>query len=97
LELRFSKILVIVEESTFPGRHLRARPIGALMMTDRKVEDEKILAVPYDDPRFANIIDLSQLQEHWPREIATFFHTYKELQGEQTDVRDWFGADEAWG
>jgi inorganic pyrophosphatase len=89
-------VLVIVEEPTFPGCHLRARPIGALMMTDRKGEDEKILAVPYDDPRFKDITDLPDLQEHWPREIAAFFRTYKELQGEQTDVRDWFGADEAW-
>jgi len=89
-------ILIIVEEPTFPGCHLRARPIGTLTMIDEKGEDEKILAVPVDDPRFSDMRDLPDLHDHWPREIATFFRTYKELQGVQTDVRDWSNVDEAW-
>jgi len=89
-------ILVAVEEATFPGCHMRARPIGALWMSDEKGIDEKVLAVPVDDPRFKDITDLPHLPEHWPLEIAAFFRTYKELQGEQTDVRDWMGVNEAW-
>jgi inorganic pyrophosphatase len=89
-------ILVAVEEATFPGCHMRARPIGALWMSDEKGIDEKILAVPVDDPRFKGITDLPHLPEHWPLEIAAFFRTYKELQGEQTDVRDWMDVNEAW-
>ena len=89
-------VLVVVEEPTFPGCHLRVRPIGALIMTDNKGEDEKILAVPVDDPRFTSVNRLANLDDHWPREISAFFRTYKELQGEQTDVRDWLEVDEAW-
>ena len=89
-------ILVIVEEPTFPGCHLRARPIGTLDMLDEKGPDEKILAVLEDDPRFAGITDVRQLQEHWVKEIAAFFRTYKELQGVAVEVRNWHGADEAW-
>jgi inorganic pyrophosphatase len=89
-------VLVVVDEPTFPGCHMRARPIGTLMMIDEKGEDEKILAVPVDDPRFKDVHNLGDLGEHWPREIATFFRTYKELQGVQTDVRDWFPTHEAW-
>jgi inorganic pyrophosphatase len=89
-------VLVIVEEPTFSGCHLRARPIGALIMTDEKGEDEKVLAVPVDDPRFTSVNRLADLHEHWPREISAFFRTYKELQGVQTDVRDWLDVDEAW-
>lgn len=89
-------VLVIVEEPTFPGCHMRARPIGTLMMVDEKGTDEKILAVPFDDPRFAAIHNLADLQEHWTREISAFFRTYKELQGVQTEVRDWNDVDEAW-
>ena len=58
--------------------------------------DEKILAVPEDDPRDKEIRDLPDLAEHVPREIAAFFRTYKELQGVQTDVRDWSDAKAAW-
>ena len=89
-------VLVIVEEPTFTGCRMRVRPIGTLMMIDDKGSDEKILAVPLDDPRFSSIHQLSDLQEHWQLEIAAFFRTYKELQGVQTDVRDWCDVDVAW-
>lgn len=89
-------VLVMVEEPTFPGCHIRVRPVGALMTTDEKGEDEKILSVVVDDPRFAAVQDLGDLPVHWQHEIATFFRTYKDLQGVTTDVRDWFNADEAW-
>jgi inorganic pyrophosphatase len=89
-------VLVVVEEPTFPGCHLRARPVGTLTMIDEKGEDEKILAVLEDDPRFTNVREISDISAHWPLEIATFFRTYKELQGVPTEVREWAGADEAW-
>ena len=89
-------VLVIIEEPTFPGCHLRVRPVGTLMMLDEKGPDEKILAVPVDDPRFASINSLGDLPEHRQLEITAFFRTYKELQGVQTDVRDWHDVDEAW-
>jgi inorganic pyrophosphatase len=89
-------VLVVVEEASFPGCHMRVRPIGALNMSDEKGIDEKILAVPCDDPRFTTINNLADLQEHWLREIAAFFRTYKELQGVQTEVHDWDGTEVAW-
>jgi inorganic pyrophosphatase len=89
-------VLVVVDEPTFPGCHVRARPIGTLTMIDEKGDDEKILAVPVDDPRFNGVHDLGDLAEHWPREIANFFRTYKELQGVETDVREWFPTQDAW-
>lgn len=89
-------VLVVVDEPTFPGCHVRVRPIGTLIMVDEKGEDEKILAVPHDDPRFNQTRRLSDLAQHWPLEIAAFFRTYKELQGVQTEVRDWHDVEEAW-
>lgn len=89
-------VLVIVEEPTFPGCFMRVRPIGTLSMSDQAGPDEKILAVLVDDPRFASIKNLPDLQEHWPKEIAAFFRTYKELQGIETDVRGWSRVGEAW-
>jgi len=89
-------VLVVVDEPTFPGCHVRVRPIGTLLMTDRKGLDEKILAVPVDDPRYSQVTTLADLPPHWQREISAFFRTYKELEGEQTDVRDWQDVDGAW-
>src|SRR5690348_9129624 len=74
--------VVIVEEPTFPGCVVPARPIGTLFMRDAKGEDEKILAVPVGDPRFDEIKTLDDLAPHWRLEIETFFATYKTLEGD---------------
>lgn len=89
-------VLVVVNVPTFTGCHLRVRPVGTLLMFDEHGEDEKILAVPHDDPRFSGIDELRALSAHWQIEIATFFRTYKELQGLKTEVRDWHDVADAW-
>jgi inorganic pyrophosphatase len=88
--------LVVVEEPTFPGCIVPARPIGTLLMRDSKGEDEKILAVPVGDPRFDEIKELTDLPRHWLREIETFFATYKELEGDAVSLGGWKDAKTAW-
>ncbi len=90
--------LVVVEEPTFPGCIVPARPIGTLLMRDAKGPDEKILAVPIGDPRFDRVKDLKDLSPHWLREIETFFATYKTLEGDAAAVkiRGWRGVRTAW-
>ena len=88
--------LVVVEEPTFPGCVIPARPIGTLLMRDSKGEDEKILAVPIGDPRFDEIKELTDLPKHWLREIETFFATYKELEGDDVSLGGWKDAKTAW-
>lgn len=90
-------VLVIVEEPAVAGSLLSARPIGLLDMEDEKGPDEKILAVPLGDPRFADIRSLEDLPRHWPLEIQTFFDTYKTLEGGKgASVKGWRGRDDAW-
>jgi inorganic pyrophosphatase len=81
--------LVVIDEPTFPGCHIIARPIGVLDMRDEKGPDEKILCVPVGDPRFAEIKDLAGIGQHWLREIENFFQTYKALEEKWTDVVGW--------
>jgi inorganic pyrophosphatase len=88
--------LVIVNEPTFPGCLIPARPIGMLDMHDDKGDDEKILAVPLGDPRFDEVIALEHLSPHWLREIENFFQTYKTLEDRLTEVRGWRDAAAAW-
>jgi inorganic pyrophosphatase len=89
-------ILVIVQEPTFPGCIVPARPVGGLDMTDEKGKDFKILAVPVGDPRFDHVVELTDLGEHWPKEIETFFATYKLLEQKWSEVEGWHGAADAW-
>jgi inorganic pyrophosphatase len=84
--------LVVVDEPTFPGCHVMARPIGVLDMRDEKGPDQKILAVPIGDPRYTDIHDLADIGQHWLREIENFFQTYKALEAKWTEVVGWESA-----
>lgn len=86
-------ILVLVSEPTFTGCVLSARPIGMLRMTDEKGSDEKILAVPHKDPRYTEVVGLSDLGSHLVREIEHFFEVYKALEGKETAVLGWEGVE----
>src|SRR5512140_379787 len=89
--------LVVVEEPTFPGCILPARPIGTLLRRDEHGPDEKILAVPVGDPRFDEVRALGDLPKHWLLEIETFFATYKNLEGDRrVALKGWRGAAMAW-
>lgn len=89
-------ILVIVHEPTFPGCHIPARVLGGLDMSDEKGSDFKVLAVPVGDPRFSHVTSLTDLGDHWQREIETFFATYKLLEPKDTEVLGWHSAEEAY-
>jgi inorganic pyrophosphatase len=87
-------VLVLVEEPTFPGCLIPARPLGGLDMDDEAGSDFKVLAVPTGDPRFDHVRGLDDVGGHWLREIETFFSTYKLLEPKQTEVRGWHGLAE---
>lgn len=89
-------ILVLVEEPSFTGCLIEARPIGMLEMADDKGRDLKVLAVPAVDPRFDEIDDLTKLPRHWRLEIAEFFEIYKRLEKKRTDVGEWHGVENTW-
>jgi inorganic pyrophosphatase len=90
-------VLVIVEEPTFPGCRMGARPVGVLRMRDEKGEDQKIIAVPVADPRFEGVKDLSDIHPHWLREIENFFDVYKTLEPNKLVAIDgWGDREEAW-
>lgn len=88
-------ILVLVQEPTFPGCLVPARPVGGLDMRDEKGSDFKVVAVPVGDPRYAHVDDLAAVGDHWAREIETFFATYKLLEDKTTEVLGWHDAGEA--
>ena len=55
-------VIVLTGEPMITGSVLNARPVGFLKMTDDKGQDEKILAVPIDDPRYNERKKLSELE-----------------------------------
>ena len=53
--------LVLLEDPTFPGCHVRARPVAQLEMTDEAGRDLKVLCVPAGDPRLSQIQDVGDV------------------------------------
>ncbi|MCC5827922.1 MAG: inorganic diphosphatase [Phycisphaeraceae bacterium] len=88
-------VLVMVNEPTFSGCLIEARPIGLFKMVDKGVNDYKILAVPNTDPIFAETRDLWRVPPHFLREVEHFFATYKQLEGDQVRTQGWHDADMA--
>jgi inorganic pyrophosphatase len=70
----------MVNEPTFPGCLIRARPIGLFRMTDQGDNDFKVLAVPATDPMFEDFEGLWRVPKHFLREVENFFATYKQLE-----------------
>jgi inorganic pyrophosphatase len=88
--------MVLLDEPTFPGCHIRARPIGVFWMTDEKGPDAKVLTVPSTDPRWQGITDIGDLPPHVLDEIAHFFDVYKQLEPDKgTETSDWEGREKA--
>ena len=88
--------LVLLEEPTFPGCLVRARPIGMFHMRDEAGGDDKILCVPAGDPRKDHITELEHISEFDRLEIQHFFETYKDLEpGKSVEGAHWAGREEA--
>lgn len=87
--------LVLLDAASFSGCLVPARPIGVLYMIDSGEKDEKIIAVPVDDPRYKHITNLDQLSPHFTKEIQHYFEHYKDLQNKKVEITGWGNKEEA--
>src|SRR3954463_1209856 len=67
---------ILLDEPTFPGCHIRARPVGVFWMTDEAGPDAKVLCVVSKDLRWSHVVDLGDLPGHLLNEIGHFFEVY---------------------
>lgn len=81
--------LVLINEPTFTGCIIEARPVGIFRMLDKGEPDDKVLCVPVHNPFFGNITDLGNVPPHFLREVAHFFAVYKDLEGSRTLSLGW--------
>lgn len=88
--------LVLLDEPTWPGCLVAARPIGVFRMRDEAGGDDKILCMPAGDPRKDRFLDLDDLGEHTVLEIQHFFEVYKALEpNKSVEASSWGGREEA--
>jgi inorganic pyrophosphatase len=90
--------LDVVVLTTYPlisGTLVKVRPVALMNMIDDGEADDKVIAVPVDDPRFEDTKDLPDLNKHTLKELEHFFSTYKKLQGKEVKVSGFGDKEEA--
>lgn len=88
-------VVLLTTYPLMPGVLVRVRPVAIMSMIDTGEADDKIIAVPVKDPRFANIKDLSDVNPHTLKEIEHFFSTYKKIQDAEVKITGFKGKKEA--
>ena len=88
-------VLLLCSESLEPLTLARSYPIGVISMIDSGSFDEKIIAIPYNDPTYNTYHDISELPAHIFDEMMHFFKVYKHLENKQTAVKEIKNRDEA--
>jgi inorganic pyrophosphatase len=89
--------LVLLDDPTFPGCWVTARPVGVFWMTDDKGPDAKIICVPAHDYRWDDVQGIENVPGPMRAEIDHFFSVYKMLEpGKHSETRGFDSAFSAW-
>lgn len=81
-------VLVLSSEVMYPLTLVRCYPIGVITMLDNGRNDEKIIAIPFNDPTFNCYKSIKQLPQHILEEMSHFFTVYKSLENKETAVEE---------
>ena len=88
-------VLVLCGEPLYPSTLVTCYPIGVIKMLDNGALDEKIIAIPYEDPTYNGYYDIQELPKHVFDEMMHFFEVYKMLEHKETTVKEICHRDEA--
>ena len=81
-------VLLLCSEPLEPLTLCRAYPIGVISMIDNGHNDEKIIAIPFNDPNYNIYTNIDQLPKHIFDEMRHFFSVYKTLGNKETAVNE---------
>ncbi len=81
-------VLVLCGDAIYPMTLVKCRPIGVINMIDGGLNDEKVIAVPINDPTYCSYCDIKELPAHIYQEMMHFFEVYKALEYKQTTVHE---------
>ena len=79
-------VIVLSTYALDTGILVQARVIGVMRMIDCGESDDKIIAVPKDDPRWDEVKDLNDINQHTLKEMKHFFETYKSIDNKVVEV-----------
>jgi inorganic pyrophosphatase len=89
--------MVLFDAPTWPGVVIPSTVIGVVKMHQRdkkgpRVQNDRIIAVPCDDPRYK---DVRELPQRVREELETFFVTVIEMTNKKVTIEGWEGPKSA--
>lgn len=84
-------VLILCNEAIDPMVLVQCYPIGVINMIDNQSRDEKIIAIPFEDPNYNSYRSIEALPQHIFNEMQHFFSVYKQLEGMTTAVSEVLG------
>jgi inorganic pyrophosphatase len=90
--------MVLFDAPTWPGAIIPSTPIGVVRLTQRESKksgrerNDRIIAVPADDPRYETV---TQLQKRVRKELEEFFLTAAALSNKKVVIEGWDGRKAA--
>ena len=88
-------VFVLCSQPIEKASLVRCYPIGVIFMKDRDETDEKIIAIPFNDPQYNNIRSLNDMPNHLMDELRHFLAVYKQLEGKKVHIVETAGLEEA--
>lgn len=88
-------VVLLTTYPLLPGILVEVRPVALMKMVDSGDQDDKLIAVPASDPRFAEVKDVGDINKHTLKEIEHFYSTYKKLQNKEVSVNGFEGVSSA--
>lgn len=88
-------IVVLSQVTIVPMCIVSAKVIGVMQMLDNGEMDDKIIAVAENDMSVNHINDITELPEHFFRELQNFFEDYKKLEHKTVEVEEFQNAEKA--
>ena len=85
-------ILILSQIAVVPMCIVSAKVIGVMRMIDHGEMDDKIIAVAEHDMSVNHFNEVSELPNHFMRELQTFFEDYKKLENKTVDIEDFQDA-----
>lgn len=88
-------IVILSQIAVVPLCIVSAKVIGVMRMLDNGELDDKIIAVAENDMSVNHLDDISELPDHFFKELKNFFEDYKKLENKTVDVEDFQDSDVA--
>lgn len=88
-------VLVLCTEPLQPLTLVDCYAVGMITMIDTDETDEKIIAIPYQDPQMNIYRNITDIPPHILNEMNHFFSVYKQLEHHETSLQEVLGREGA--